>query len=576
MLSRLPSSVFAALGLLFFSFALSACASKITAPPEPPLAVRLGDDAFRLQDYEAAIDDYQVYIDSVEHGEYTPFAFYQTALCWYRLEQYEQCLDTIAELSRRYPNEHWVQVDALHGDAQYKLGRRTAALMAWDQGWSNAEAKEKPEFRRRIVSLLREMDEAELAEASQIVESSEVAALVDHHLAIQRQDGLPVAAPAPATRARTREVEEVQVAAAPREAMPPPAEEGTSTSEAILRKDTAPPQGPSADALAMEAETVADRADEVDRLADEVTGTGDEVFEAVRETEESRGQIAEVETSMAGFAPLTKVEIPEPPFVDRPVPQPKKRIQVASPSEATESTAQPQGIVEEPVGTTTSLEGEAVIEPDDTAQLEPVAAPPVEVPVRQREGAPKVACVLPLTGAHRDMGENILRGIRLVFGAGSDAIVFRDSGSDPESARRLVAELSSEDDVLIAIVPAAASDARSMARSAESAAVPVLLLSPTNVPTSRYVMHVRPENAGTQSFATSYRETYGKAPDMVNAQAYEAALLAQEALNMAPIPREDVLSRIAARGALEDGAPPNARAPGNAKAMQVAAIDPVD
>jgi ABC-type branched-subunit amino acid transport system substrate-binding protein len=241
----------------------------------------------------------------------------------------------------------------------------------------------------------------------------------------------------------------------------------------------------------------------------------------------------------------------------------------------TESTAQPQGIVEEPLGTT-SLEVEAVIEPDDTAELEPVAAPPVEIPVPQREGAPKVACVLPLTGPHRDMGENVLRGIRLVFGAGSDDIVFRDSGSDPESARRLVAELSSEDDVLIAIVPAAAGDARSMARSAESAAVPVLLLSPTNVPTSRYVMHVEAGNAATQSLATSYREAYGKAPDAVNAQAYEAALLAQEALKMAPIPREEVVSRIAARGALEDATPPIARAPGNAKAMQVAVIHPVD
>lgn len=571
MLSRLRSTLRAALGLVFLSLALCACGPKITAPPEPPLAVRLGDDAFRLQDYEAAIDDYGVYIDSVEHGEYTPFAFYQTALCWYRLEQYEQSLDAIAELSRRYPDEHWVQVDALRGDAQYKLGRRTAALIAWDEGWSNARASERPEFRRRIVNALREMDEAELAEASEIIESSEVAALVDHHLAIQRQDRLGISAPAPAARTYT---EDVKVAAGPRETAPQVEdEEEAVTSEAILGKGTEPDR-PSAEALAVEAEAVATRADEVDRLSDEVDGTGDEVFEAVRETEEARDQIAEVETSMAGFAPLTRVEIPEPPFVDQPVPEPKKRIRVASPSEGGISVEEPQGIVEEPVGATASLEAETVIEPDDTAELRQVAAPPVEIPATARAAAAKVACVLPLTGAERSVGESILRGVRLVFGAGSDEVVFRDSGSDPEAARRLVAELSSEDEVLLAIVPAATRDAGSLARSAENAAVPVLLLSPTNVPASRYVMRVGPGDAAGQSnFAASYREKYGSAPDAVNAQAYEAALLAREALEIAPVPREDVLSRITARGALDgrDTRLGRTAGDGNRKAIHVAA-----
>jgi hypothetical protein len=418
------------------------------------------------------------------------------------------------------------------------------------------------------------MDEAELAETSEIVESSEVAALVDHHLAIQRQDRLGISAPAPVARTHT---EDVKVAAGLKETAPQVAviedEEGATTSEAVLGKG-AEPDRPSAEALAVEAEVVATRADEVDRLSHEVDGTGDEVFEAVRETEEARGQIAEVETSMAGFAPLTRVEIPEPPFVDRPVPEPKKRIRVASPSKGGISVEEPQGIVEEPVGAAAPLEAETVIEPDDTAELRQVAAPPVEIPAAERAAAAKVACVLPLTGAERSVGESILRGVRLVFGAGSNEVVFRDSGSDPESARRLVAELSSEDEVLLAIVPAAAREAGSLARSAENAAVPVLLLSPTHVPASRYVMRVAPGDAvGQSNFAASYREKYGSAPDAVNAQAYEAALLAREALEIAPVPREDVLSRITARGALDgrDTRLGRTAGDGNRKAIQVAA-----
>jgi hypothetical protein len=157
----------------------------------------------------------------------------------------------------------------------------------------------------------------------------------------------------------------------------------------------------------------------------------------------------------------------------------------------------------------------------------------------------KVACILPLTGGDREAGEHLLRSIRLVFGAGSDQIVFRDSGSDAATARQLVADLSSESDVLIAIAPASPQDARSMAGSAERAAVPLLLVSPSAVPKSRYVLPVPPQGgASAEIFAGEYRERYGSAPAPLDSQAHRAALLAKQALLIAPVSRNEVLSRL--------------------------------
>lgn len=536
MLPRLRSILVPALGLLTLTAAISACRPKITAPPEPPLAVRLGDDAFRLQDYEAAIDDYQVYIDSVEHGEYTPFVFYQTALSWYRLEQYEQCLDVLDELSRRYPDDHWVQADALEGDANYKLDRRAAALIAWDQGWTAAEPKERPEFRRRIVNALREMDEGELAEAREIVENPDVLALVEHQSAIAGRRG--------SSEPGSFEREPRLAKAAPADAVSTSDADETH-SEAQLAKGTAP-TGTSANAVADQADSVADQAgsvadqaDEVARLSDEVDVTGDQVFEAIRDTEEAREQIHEVDESTATFAPLARVEIPEPPFVDRPVPEPRKVIRVAPADEpvAVAPAPPPQAIIEERVGV------DAPRVPGESVALERVGSPAPDADAIHSDDA-KVACVLPLTGADRAVGEAMLRGIRLVFGEGNPQVIFRDTGSDAEFARGLVAELGGDGDVLVAIAPAAGGQARSLASSAERASVPLLLVSSSTVPNTRYVRLVPPGRTSDE-LTERYREKYGSAPDSATAQAYEAARLAQQALQIAPVPRQDVLSRLA-------------------------------
>jgi ABC-type branched-subunit amino acid transport system substrate-binding protein len=224
------------------------------------------------------------------------------------------------------------------------------------------------------------------------------------------------------------------------------------------------------------------------------------------------------------------------------VPAPKKLVRVEPGEAAAAAAPGSAGFVEEPVGEELPpVAGEPVA-------LEPVGAPPAEPVVVYSAGA-KVACVLPLTGADRTVGEAMLRGIRLVFGDGNPQVIFRDTGSDPEFARSLFAELGGDADVLLTIAPAPSGEARALAGSAERAAVPLLLVSPTTVPNSRYVRRVAPPAPGGE-FAYRYTEQYGTPPDSTTGQAYEAARLAQHALQIAPVSRAEVLSRIAAaRGA---------------------------
>src|SRR5512140_2972142 len=79
------------------------CSPQVTAPPEPPAAVRRGDDAFRFQDYDTAIAAYRIYLDQYDQELYTPRTFYKSALAQYRLGQYTEALVTLDELSHRYP-----------------------------------------------------------------------------------------------------------------------------------------------------------------------------------------------------------------------------------------------------------------------------------------------------------------------------------------------------------------------------------------------------------------------------------------------------------------------------------------
>jgi hypothetical protein len=100
---------------------------------------------------------------------------------------------------------------------------------------------------------------------------------------------------------------------------------------------------------------------------------------------------------------------------------------------------------------------------------------------------------------------------------------------------------------LVTVAPAGAGDSRSLAGSAEKTGLPLLLVSPPGVAKSRYVMPVSASSGeGARDFAAAYEAKYGSAPDSVNSQGYNAALLARQALSIAPVPRDELFSRLGA------------------------------
>lgn len=261
-----------ALWALCFACSLHAvgCASKVTAPPEPPVAVRLGDAAFEAEDYERAIRDYRLYLGDVDRGEYTARAFYKAALASYRLEDYAGTLATLDELALRYPGADWVQVDALRGDALRELGRPQDAVLAWDAAWSEANEIERPKIRARVAGVVAGLDAATLRELRGDVRSRGVRSLIASEIASRTppaiDEPVPALAAAPPVVAEP-EAEAPAVDAA--QAAPAPAAEPDVAA--------APePEVPAAEAAVVEAEPAAEQV----VIADEPVAVAEPAAEA--------------------------------------------------------------------------------------------------------------------------------------------------------------------------------------------------------------------------------------------------------------------------------------------------------
>jgi len=190
-MARFATSPLACTGCVAaLTLCIAACGPKVTAPPEPPMSVTRGDQAFRYEDYPAAINSYRTYLNYTEHGVYTARVYYKIALAQYRLGEYRDTLATLDELGRRYPNGHWVQVEALRGDAERELGHATMAIHAWDTGWEYANESDHPKLRQRIAAVARGLSDADLVKARHVVASPGVQALLDRQIALRKPSAL--------------------------------------------------------------------------------------------------------------------------------------------------------------------------------------------------------------------------------------------------------------------------------------------------------------------------------------------------------------------------------------------------
>jgi len=138
---------------------------------------------------------------------------------------------------------------------------------------------------------------------------------------------------------------------------------------------------------------------------------------------------------------------------------------------------------------------------DDTTVVATETAPAETLPAGAPEGVAvlnaeqrpirgKVGVLLPLSGNGRLAAERALQGIRLVFGAGSEHVVIKDTGSDPVTALSMLSQLAADPNVKLVIGPPHGNDAERVAPAAERARLPLLLLSQQDELAGEYAMQI--------------------------------------------------------------------------------------
>jgi len=416
------------------------------------MAVRRGDEAFRYQDYQAAVEAYQSYLDLGEPDEFTARVYYKTALAEYRLGHYRQTLSTLDDLARRYPKAKWVQVDALRGDAERALGHTMVALQTWDAAWRMSNDADRQKLRRRILAVARSLNDVELARARRLVNTEDVAHLLDRQIAAREAPVIDESIP-PTDEAQLAEEEEEEESYGA-------AEVGGAEPNAPEKRPPATPPQVAAVVPKPPKASGAETRSQVKRPA----AKAPEKAAARAKPEAPPESQPQVPAANEPAEPEPEAEGGWPGIPDRGPAEEKEAPRAAVVAE----TAPPETVPAEP--------------PEPAAEEEP----PEEI----IQGIAKVGCLLPLTGPAREFGEHSLRGLRLLFGQDSDRLVLKDTGSDPATATGVLQELERDPNVLVVIGPLRSEDADVVAPQAEQMRLPLFLLSQRDGLGGRYVMQV--------------------------------------------------------------------------------------
>lgn len=161
--------------------AVSGC-SATRHREELPLAYRQAEDAFRLGDYERAVKAYRIFIDGNRSDEDVPRAYYKMALAEYRRGRYGECLGVLNELENRYSSYQWPQVYTLRGDAELRRGNTSTAMLWWERAWGAADADERDQIAQRIQESISGLSRPTLTRARAGLTTPEIQDLVDNRL----------------------------------------------------------------------------------------------------------------------------------------------------------------------------------------------------------------------------------------------------------------------------------------------------------------------------------------------------------------------------------------------------------
>jgi len=178
--NTLPGSFI--LFLVAASLLLPACSQRLPLDTAP-LPFRQAEDAYRLGHYDRAVHGYRIFIDSGQEPVLLPRAYFRLARSEYKLGRYVECIKVTEELQRRYPDEEWRQIYELRGDAEWALGNEVSAVHFWEMALRGAPRERKLLLRRRIADAIDRMKPESLERVRAVLDDPELRALADQALA---------------------------------------------------------------------------------------------------------------------------------------------------------------------------------------------------------------------------------------------------------------------------------------------------------------------------------------------------------------------------------------------------------
>jgi ABC-type branched-subunit amino acid transport system substrate-binding protein len=153
------------------------------SPDELPLPYRQAEDAFRLGDYDRAARAYRAFIESKDGArDLLPRSYYKMALAEYRRERYGECLAILNEMEQRFPRYEWPQAYTLRGDAELKRGNTATAMLWWERAWAAADDDERDRIAQRIRESISGLNRATLERARETLTTREIRELVDSRI----------------------------------------------------------------------------------------------------------------------------------------------------------------------------------------------------------------------------------------------------------------------------------------------------------------------------------------------------------------------------------------------------------
>ena len=160
-----------------------------------PLAFRQAEDSFKLGHYDRAAHGYRIFIDSNEASDLVPRAYFKLARAEIRLGRPDRCVAALDELQRRYPDQEWRQVFELRGNAEYARGNPVSAVYYWERAMEASDRSRRVQLRQQIADAVRAMDGETVARTRAVVTKAETRQLIDSATTATAASGVGGSAP---------------------------------------------------------------------------------------------------------------------------------------------------------------------------------------------------------------------------------------------------------------------------------------------------------------------------------------------------------------------------------------------